>query len=121
MNGRRICRLIFASLLYSTFAIAGEPIAVDSNNTHAEPAPQSRFTLSGWIEAGVTANFASPDDHQNFGRLLDDRSSEPLLNQLAVVAERSLDPRMSERFGNSRWNSSTAVMRAIYTPPACST
>ncbi|MEP6974754.1 MAG: outer membrane beta-barrel protein [Spartobacteria bacterium] len=89
---------ILGSLLYSTFAIAGEPIPVESDRPRAESAPPSRFTLSGWIEAGVTANFAAPDGRQNFGRLLDDRSNEPLLNQLAVVAERSLDPKISDRF-----------------------
>ncbi len=70
----------------------------DSSKSTTEPAPASRLTLSGWLEAGVTANFASPDDRQNFGRLLDDRSNEPMLNQLAVVAERSLDPKSSDRF-----------------------
>ena len=57
-----------------------------------------RFKLYGWLEAGGTANFASPADHQNFGRLLDDRSNEVLLNQLVVAAERFLDPKLVESF-----------------------
>jgi hypothetical protein len=59
--------------------------------------PQPGFHLYGWVEAGITANFDSPDDNQNFGRLLDDRSNEPLLNQFVVTAERGFDP-MTDHF-----------------------
>jgi hypothetical protein len=59
------------------------------------PAPGFRF--SGWLEAGITVNFDSPNDHQNFGRLLDDRSNEPLLDQFALTAERGFNP-MSDHF-----------------------
>ena len=54
-----------------------------------------RFKFFGWVETGITVNFDSPADHQNFGRLLDDRSNEPMLNQLVVGAQRFLDPSMS--------------------------
>ncbi|PYJ69972.1 MAG: porin [Verrucomicrobia bacterium] len=60
--------------------------------------PQPGFRLYGWIEAGITGNFAFPNDNQNFGRLLDDRSNEPLLNQFVLGAERGLDPNMADRF-----------------------
>jgi len=30
--------------------------------------PQPGFRLYGWIETGITGNFASPNDNQNFGR-----------------------------------------------------
>jgi hypothetical protein len=86
------------SLFLANCAIAGELTAVDSKNEVTASAPRPRLTVSGWIEAGVTVNFASPDDRQNFGRLLDDRSNEPLLNQFAVVLERSLDPGGSSGF-----------------------
>lgn len=46
----------------------------------------------------MTSNFASPNDRQNFGRLFDDRSNEPLLNQLVLMAERTLDPAAADRF-----------------------
>ncbi|MEO7724482.1 MAG: outer membrane beta-barrel protein, partial [Chthoniobacterales bacterium] len=59
---------------------------------------ESRLDLYGWIETGITANFDSPNDRQNFGHLLDDRSNEPLLNQLVIGAERRLDPKMADRF-----------------------
>jgi hypothetical protein len=51
-----------------------------------------RFTITGWIESGVTLNPAAPDDNQNFGRLFDDRSNEPLLNQVVINLERPLAP-----------------------------
>lgn len=59
--------------------------------------PQPGFRLYGWIESGITGNFDSPKDNQNFGRLLDDRSNEPLLNQFVVTAERGFDP-MADNF-----------------------
>ncbi|MBA3963249.1 MAG: porin [Chthoniobacterales bacterium] len=60
--------------------------------------PEPGFRVLGWLEAGLTANLDSPSDRQNFGRLLDDRSNEPLLNQLVVRAERGPDPKMSDQF-----------------------
>jgi putative OmpL-like beta-barrel porin-2 len=46
--------------------------------------------ISGWIETSFTANFDSPKDNQNFGRLFDDRSNELVVNQAVVSFERSL-------------------------------
>ena len=60
--------------------------------------PQPGFRFYSWIENGITGNFAIPNDNQNFGRLLDDRANEPLLNQFVVGAERGLDPSMADRF-----------------------
>lgn len=54
------------------------------------PESEKRITLYGWAEAGITANPAGPADNQNFGRLFDDRNDGPLLNQVAVTAERTL-------------------------------
>ncbi len=73
---------------------AGEPALPASVATDAG----SRIKLSGWLEAGVTGNFASPDDRQNFGRLFDDRSNEPLLNQFVLTAEQMFDPKAADRF-----------------------
>ena len=98
MTNLLICRVIGVSLFVAAAAIAGEPTVADSKLRSQALAGNSRFSLYGWIETGLTVNFASPADHQNFGRLLDDRSNEPLLNQLVVAAERSLDPAMADRF-----------------------
>src|SRR5438309_11370229 len=60
------------------------------------PTPASRFTISGWIDSGITFNPDSPHDNQNFGRLFDDRANEPLLNQLVINFERPLAPQPGE-------------------------
>jgi len=97
----KLIRLFIASLLAlassCVTAIAGQqtnPVAI---TTSPEPTMRmdmssmgpmnmdmmmdnQRFKLYGWVETGITVNFDSPEDHQNFGRLLDDRSNEPLLN-----------------------------------------
>lgn len=48
--------------------------------------PHPGFRFYGWLETGITFNPDSPDDHQNFGRLFDDRANEPLLNQFVLSA-----------------------------------
>jgi hypothetical protein len=57
----------------------------------APTAPADRIKISGHVEIGITGNAGSPNDHQNFGRLFDDRSNEPLLNQAILTAEQTLD------------------------------
>jgi Putative beta-barrel porin-2, OmpL-like. bbp2 len=54
--------------------------------------PEPRFKLYGWIEGGFTGNPDAPVDNHNFGQLSTDRANEPILNQISIVAERSLDP-----------------------------
>lgn len=53
---------------------------------------QPGFHLYGWVEGGLTGNVDSPNDNQNFGRLLDDRSNDPVLNEFVLTAERGFDP-----------------------------
>ena len=50
--------------------------------------PEPRIKISGWIDIGITGNFASPADNQNFGRFFDDRVNEPMLNQFVINFER---------------------------------
>ena len=54
--------------------------------------PEPRFKLYGWIESGITGNPDAPVDNHNFGHLFTDRANEPLLNQVVITAERTLDP-----------------------------
>src|SRR5439155_533216 len=61
-------------------------------------APQPGSSLCGWVAAGITGNFAFPDDNENFGRLLDDRLIEPLHNHFVLGVELGLDPNMADRF-----------------------
>ena len=57
-----------------------------------EKKAESRIKFSAFAEFGVTGNFNDPNDHQNFGRVFDDRANEPLLNQVTATLERALAP-----------------------------
>src|SRR5438093_6666667 len=83
----RIVQLLIATLLMR-IVLAGEP--------RASPTPAPRFKISGWIDSGITFNPASPRDNQNFGRFFDDRTNEPMLNQLVINFERALAPKLGE-------------------------
>lgn len=90
---------IFSLALASTMLASGVPAGedtTDSRSTNAKaPAATSvepRFKISGWIDTGVTFNPGDPRDNQNFGRLFDDRSNEPLLNQFVLSFDRALAP-----------------------------
>jgi hypothetical protein len=60
---------------------------------------KSRLAIYGWIESGFTGNPDGPKDHQNFGRLFDDRSNEFVMNQAVITAERALDPKVGFDWG----------------------
>src|SRR5256714_8185977 len=77
------------ALCLAAAAIAGEPQT-------ASLTPEPRFKISGWIDSGITFNPASPRDNQNFGRFFDDRTNEPMLNQLVINFERALAPQPGE-------------------------
>jgi len=59
----------------------------------------SRLAIYGWVESSFTGNPAGPSDHQNFGRLFDDRSNEFVMNQAVITAERALDPKAGFDWG----------------------
>src|SRR5713101_716484 len=100
--------LTLSLMLAATLSVKSAPAdeTAAANPTQSKPmagmmemmSPQPGFRLYGWIETGITGNFASPNDNENFGRLLDDRANEPLLNQFVLTAERGLDPSMADRF-----------------------
>lgn len=95
--------MAIAALFSIDLVSANEPTPVASSapataDSMDMMAGHGGFSLTGWIETGFTGNFASPSDHQNFGRLFDDRSNELLLNQFVVTAERMLDPKTPDRF-----------------------
>jgi hypothetical protein len=60
---------------------------------------KSRLAIYGWIESSFTGNVDGPNDKQNFGRLLDDRSNEFVMNQAVITAERVLDPKVGLDWG----------------------
>src|SRR2546430_17726402 len=77
------------ALCLAAAAIAGE---IET----ASPTPAPRFTISGWIDGGITLNPDTPRDNQRFGRLFDDRANEPLLNQAVINFERLLEAQHPE-------------------------
>jgi Putative beta-barrel porin-2, OmpL-like. bbp2 len=79
---------LFGSAIALRLAHAGPQ--TDEAKATASPTPEPRFKIYGWIESGITFNPGSPRDNQNFGRLFDDRSNEPLLNQTVITFERTL-------------------------------
>ena len=85
-------RLLTAAL---TFVATLTPAIRGAGDEMAMP---MQMSLGNMIpQPGFTSNFDSLRDKQNFGRLLDDRSNEPLLNQVVVTVERGFDP-MADRF-----------------------
>ena len=85
--------LLMALLLLCAAAFAGPP----EKPVLTEPSRhEALFKFYAWAESGFTANVASPADHQNFGRLFDDRSNEPLFNQAAITLERTLSSTASD-------------------------
>lgn len=54
------------------------------------PAEEKAHLISGWIQTSFTANFDSPKDNQNFGRLFDDRSNELVVNQAVINFQREV-------------------------------
>jgi hypothetical protein len=64
----------------------------DKDKKVLEKAPDPRIKYSFFLEAGITGNPNDPNDHQNFGRVFDDRANEPMLNQATATIERALAP-----------------------------
>lgn len=89
----RFAALALSGMLAASPSKAGSVIDGTAGLEEKSPASarEPRLKIYGWIEAGITRNFADPKDGQNFGRLFDDRDAEPLLNQVVITAERALD------------------------------
>jgi hypothetical protein len=79
--------LCSVAMLIPLCAQAAEPAAPAS-----APAKWSdTLTLTGQIDTGITVNPADPQDHKNFGRLMDDKANTPLFNQFLLTAQRPMD------------------------------
>lgn len=84
--------LLAAAPLPATAQTPSKPGA-ETNGT-VPPRFWDTFKLTGYVNAGITGNVDDPADRRiTFGRLFDDRSNHPLLNQLGIVAERAPDPK----------------------------
>src|SRR5713226_9313237 len=72
--------------------------AADLNKVYKKAPPKvpswwDTLTITGHVEAGITANGANPSDGINFGHLFTDKANEPLLNQAMLTIQRPLDPK----------------------------
>ena len=85
------------SVILAIVSIGSRCVFAGETNVPTETKPpEPRFKISGWIDIGITGNFASPADNQNFGRFFDDRVNEPMLNQFVINFERTLAPQPGE-------------------------
>lgn len=71
--------------------------AAPADKPYVPPANLSEWASSIKLDfqgdVGITVNPASPNSRRNFGRLFDDASNRPLLNQALVTLHRDVDPK----------------------------
>jgi hypothetical protein len=104
---RRVYLLAFYTLSvwhaqrFPSTARAGEipPETSGAKAVIEQKAAESRIKLYGHIDAGFTYNPDHNSSNENFGRLFDDRQNEPLLNQITLTLERTLDPKVGYDWG----------------------
>ena len=75
----------------------GNPSVAPDDKPYVAPANLSEWASSIKLDfqgdAGITVNPAGPDNRRNFGRLFDDNSNRPVLNQLLATLSRTVDPK----------------------------
>ena len=76
----------------------GNPsVAAPTDKPYVPPANLSEWASSIKLDfqgdVGITVNPAVPNNRQNFGRLFDDASNRPLLNQALITLHRDVDPK----------------------------
>ena len=75
----------------------GNPSVAPDDKPYVAPANLSEWASSIKLDfqgdAGITVNPAGPDSRRNFGRLFDDNSNRPVLNQLLATLSRTVDPK----------------------------
>jgi Putative beta-barrel porin-2, OmpL-like. bbp2 len=87
----RRCHRTFLWLLgASLLGVAGAAAQVP-DPTPTPTASEKPYKLYGWLQAGFTANFDSPEDRINFGVNFNWRSNDFRLNQLNLVLENTLE------------------------------
>ena len=122
LTARSAC-FVAALLLLFAAKHAGAQTLTSAEDTARDKAVapeklKSRLVFSGWIESGFTGNPAGPSDHQNFGRLFDDRSNEFVMNQAVLTAERALDSKAGLDWG-FKLQFRTGLMRVTLVRPGC--
>jgi putative OmpL-like beta-barrel porin-2 len=79
------------SLRTPSILLAGLLLASGARAQEPAPAAEKPYKLSGWLQAGFTANLDSPEDRINFGVNFNWRSNDFRLNQLNFVFENPLE------------------------------
>lgn len=93
---RSLKSILVPALCASTFLGLSSGFARAADVTAAPPPPANwwdTITVTGVIDAGITANPENPPDGLNFGHLYTDKANRPLLNQLDLTIQRPLDPK----------------------------
>ncbi len=77
--------------------LPGNPSVAPADTPYVAPANfkewASSIKLGFQGDAGITVNPAEPSNRRNFGRLFDDNSNRPVLNQLLATVSRDVDPK----------------------------
>ena len=75
----------------------GNPSVAPDDKPYVAPANLSEWASSIKLDfqgdAGITVNPSGPDNRRNFGRLFDDNSNRPVLNQLLATLSRTVNPK----------------------------
>lgn len=71
-------------------ALAGTEASSKDKVVKEEKKAESRYKFSVYLDTGLMVNPNDPNDHVNFGRVLDDKPNEPMFNQLTLTFERPL-------------------------------
>jgi hypothetical protein len=58
----------------------------------ADDKPPPTFSISGYVDGGITGNLTGATAGTNFGRLFDDRANQLMLNQASILFTKPLDP-----------------------------
>jgi hypothetical protein len=82
-----------ASLMASVAFAEDAPVAAAPSAPATVNSWVSSIKFSGHIEVGATMNPQAPADNINFGHLFTDKANQIVLNQVAITAERDLDPK----------------------------
>lgn len=81
---------------FALVSTVGSAVASDLPTKAPKAAPLSwwdTLSITGHVEAGVTANAANPANGINFGHLFTDRANSLMLNQALITIQRPLDPK----------------------------
>src|SRR4051794_39551276 len=57
-----------------------------------KPLSDAGITVGGFVEAGVTYNFDTPNSHVNVGRVFDFEDQDPTLHQVDLFIDKGVDP-----------------------------